>query len=239
MYKNVIIDFYGTLVDIHTNEDADFVWQKLSLYMSYQGAGYSADELKASFEKISEKLKARYSGSECPEVDITDVFYRLYVNKEIKAKPKVVKNTSLFYRSLATEYINIFEGAVPMLKELKKHGKKLFLLSNAQRVFLMAELKMLNLDKYFDGIYISSDVHACKPDPAIFKEVLKKEDLKKSDTVMVGHEYAKDIKGANKVGIDSIYFLTENSDPKAKKEEATHSVLDGNHKKVIKLLIKG
>ncbi len=239
MYNNVIFDFYGTLVNIRTNEDEAFVWEKLSLYMAYQGAEYGAEDLKTSFDKVLDKYKARYSGSECPEVDVTDVIYRLYVDKGIKVKPKVVKNTSLFFRSLSTEYINVCEGAVPMLKELKKQGKNIYLLSNAQRVFLMAELKMLKLDKYFDGIYISSDLHTCKPDPMIFKELLKKEDLKKSDTVMVGSEYSTDIKGANKVGIDSVYFLSENSDKNAKKEDATYSILEGGHTKIIKVLTKG
>lgn len=239
MYKNVIFDFYGTLIDIKTNEDEAFVWDKLSLYMSYQGAVYNSDELKASFDKILEKYKARYSNSECPEVDLTDVVYRLYVDKGVKAKPKVVKNTTLFFRSLSTDHIKVFDGAEAMLKELKKRGKKLYLLSNAQRVFLMAEIKMLKLDKYFDGIYISSDEHMCKPDPGIFKELLKKEDLKKSDTVMVGSNYGTDIKGANKAGIDSVYFQTKASDNKAKKEEATQSILDGSHKKIIKVLTKG
>lgn len=239
MYKNVIFDFYGTLVNIRTNEGEDFVWEKLSLYMTYQGAEYDAEGLKTSFDKVLEKHKARYNSSEYPEVDVTDVIYRLYVDKGIKVKPKVVKNTSLFYRALSTEYINVCEGVVPMLKELKKQGKNLYLLSNAQRVFLMAELKMLKLDKYFDGIYISSDLHTCKPDPAIFKALLKKEDLKKSDTVMVGSEYSTDIRGANKVGIDSVYFYSENSEDKAEKEDATYSILEGGHKKIIKVLTKG
>lgn len=238
MYKNVIFDFYGSLVDIKTDEDNDYVWEKLSLYMSYQGASYDASGLKAAFVKVLDKYKARYKSSECPEIDLTDVIYRLYVDKDVKAKPKVVKNTTLMFRSLTTEHIKVYEGTEPMLKELKKQGKKLYLLSNAQRVFLMAEMKMLKLDKYFDGIYISSDLHACKPDPSVFKELFKKEDLKKSDCIMVGSDYASDIKGANKAGIDSLYFQTNTSDSKEKKEEATYSVLDGSHKKIIKVLTK-
>ena len=30
-YRNLIFDLYGTLVDIHTDEDAPLVWQKMAL----------------------------------------------------------------------------------------------------------------------------------------------------------------------------------------------------------------
>ena len=239
MYKNIIFDFYGTLVNIRTNEKDECVWNKLSLFMAYQGAFYEGAELKASYEKNTEKYRVRYSNADFPEVDITDVFYKLYSEKGVKAKTKLLKQTALVYRALCTEHLSAYEGVEDMLKELKKKGKKLFLLSNAQRIYLLSEIKMLGLSEYFDGIYISSDYHTSKPDPQLYKMLIEKEGLKKSDTVMVGNDYATDIKGANKAGIDSLYYLSETSDKKAKKEDATYTVLDGNLKKIIKVLTKG
>ena len=46
MFKNYIFDLYGTLVDINTNEDSLILWEKLSLFYSYQEANYSSNELK-------------------------------------------------------------------------------------------------------------------------------------------------------------------------------------------------
>jgi len=237
MYNNVIFDFYGTLVDIKTSEEDKVVWQKLSYYMAYQGASYEPSALKSSYEKIYDKHLARYSG-DSPELDINDVFYRLYMDKGLKMKPKQVKNTALFFRALTTDYIKVYEDVEKVLTSLKAKKVKLYLLSNAQRVYLKAELKMLNLDKYFDGIYISSDHHRAKPAKELFKTLMDKEGLKKSETIMVGNEYSTDIKGANKIGIDSLFMLTETSDRKSKKERATFSIMDGDHKKIINLLTK-
>ena len=34
MYDNYVFDLYGTLVDIHTEENDAKVWEKLELYMT-------------------------------------------------------------------------------------------------------------------------------------------------------------------------------------------------------------
>ena len=49
-YTDLIFDLYGTLVDIHTDEDAA-VWEKTALYFGYYGANYTAVELKNAFSK--------------------------------------------------------------------------------------------------------------------------------------------------------------------------------------------
>lgn len=237
MYKNIIFDFYGTLVDIKTTESSEDVWKKLSLYMGYKGAIYGPKELKETYKLTYNKLLSRY-GSAHSEADISDVFYKLYAGKGVKAKAKLVNSTAMFFRALTTDYIYTYEGVEAMLKGLKDKKMNLYLLSNGQRLYIMPELKMLGLKNYFDGIHISSDYHMGKPDKDLFKQVMAQENLKKSETIMVGNEFSTDIKGANAVGIDSLYFLSETSDRKAKKEAATFTIVDGQHKKIINVLTK-
>ena len=45
-YDNYIFDLYGTLVDIHTEENDPLVWKKLALLYGYYDADYSSEELK-------------------------------------------------------------------------------------------------------------------------------------------------------------------------------------------------
>jgi len=47
-YTDLIFDLYGTLVDIHTDEN-DEVWEKTALYFGYYGAHYTGEELKNAF----------------------------------------------------------------------------------------------------------------------------------------------------------------------------------------------
>ena len=41
-------------------------------------------------------------------------------------------HTGQFFRVMSTEYIKLYPGTKEMLKELKKAGKNIYLLSNAQ-----------------------------------------------------------------------------------------------------------
>ena len=49
-YENYVFDLYGTLVDIHTEEDLDLVWEKLSLFYGYYDAHYTPEELKQEYQ---------------------------------------------------------------------------------------------------------------------------------------------------------------------------------------------
>ena len=44
MYDNYVFDLYGTLVDIHTEENDAKVWEKLSLFYGFYGALYDPQE---------------------------------------------------------------------------------------------------------------------------------------------------------------------------------------------------
>ena len=47
-YDNYVFDLYGTLVDIHTQEDDYVLWEKLALFYGYYSAIYEPEELKAA-----------------------------------------------------------------------------------------------------------------------------------------------------------------------------------------------
>lgn len=51
-YDNYIFDLYGTLVDIHTEENDPLVWKKLALFYGYYDANYAPEELKERYAAI-------------------------------------------------------------------------------------------------------------------------------------------------------------------------------------------
>ena len=93
-YDNYIFDLYGTLVDIHTEENDPLVWKKLALFYGYYDAGYSSEELKERYAAIiageeskmkSEKKDDAHEAH--PEVQIEEVFQKLFEEKGVKADP--------------------------------------------------------------------------------------------------------------------------------------------------------
>lgn len=170
MFQYYIFDLYGTLVDIHTEEASEELWEKLCLFYSYYGALYHAEELKKRYREIISEMesgsqKLRKDAHEAfPEIQIEEVFRRLYQEKGVEADRALTVHTGQFFRVLSTDYVKLYEGTKEMLEALKKAGKKIYLLSNAQRIFTEYEVRALGIFEYFDGIMISSDYGMKKPD---------------------------------------------------------------------------
>ena len=154
-YTDLIFDLYGTLVDIHTEED-DTVWEKCALYFGYYGAVYTGNELRAAFQAVMAEKKARAGQSyECfPDLPFEQVLAQLFRAKGLEENAdELGKNASQLFRICSTDYIRLYPGVKEALAKLRTSGYRLWLLSNAQRVFTAYELNHLGLAPCFDGIY--------------------------------------------------------------------------------------
>jgi putative hydrolase of the HAD superfamily len=237
MYKNYIFDLYGTLVDINTNEGRKKLWEKLALFYSYNGAMYSYSELKkAYFLEVKKELKGN-TKTEYPDIDISIVFERLFLNKGIKGDKTLITQGARLFRILSTDYIRLYPGALELLQQLKSKGKKVFMLSNGQRIFTVPELKYLGIHDYFDGLYSSSDIRICKPDSAFFNHVLEEQGLAKGESIFIGNDDFCDVEGAKKVGLDCLY-IHSNLSRDIKEVASTYEIWDGDLSKIIELTDK-
>ena len=221
-YKVYVFDLYGTLVDIHTDENDMGVWEKLSLFYGYYKANYKPQELKEAYEQFvkgkEQSLKStlendpKYSHEASPEIEITEVFQELYARKGVEANRELAVHTGQFFRVLTTEYVRVYKGTKGMLAALKAAGKEVYLLSNAQRIFTEYEMYVLDIAKYFDGILISSDHKTKKPDKRFFDILLEQYNMKPEETLFIGNDSRSDIKGAKTVGFDT-YYVKSNISP--------------------------
>ena len=163
-YDNYVFDLYGTLVDIHTDENKDEIWVRLAMFYGYYGALYEPEELKNAYKRlVSGKelaLKSeladnpKYEHEASPEIEITDVFMDLYKEKGVEASRELAVHTGQFFRVLATDFVHLYPGTKEMLSYLKEAGKKVYLLSNAQRIFTEYELRCIDIFKFFDAVLI-------------------------------------------------------------------------------------
>ena len=67
MYHNFIFDLYGTLVDIHTNENKTSLWKRLALFYSFQGASYTGRELRNRYRQLETAASKVPSSYTCPD----------------------------------------------------------------------------------------------------------------------------------------------------------------------------
>ena len=98
MYHNFIFDLYGTLVDIHTNENKTSLWKRLALFYSFQGASYTGRELRNRYRQLETAASKVPSSYTCPEICAADIFRTLYVEKGIQPTEALLTATGQFFR---------------------------------------------------------------------------------------------------------------------------------------------
>jgi putative hydrolase of the HAD superfamily len=235
-YEIYVFDLYGTLVDIHTEENAPALWEKLALFFGYYDAIYEPRELHQSYLKLVSGKEAalkqtletdvRYAHEASPEIEITEVFTELYARKGVAADLPLSVHTGQFFRVLSTEYVRLYPGTADMLESLRKNGKKVYLLSNAQRIFTEYEMHVLGIAKYFDSILISSDYRTRKPDRRFFDALIERCGIDASRTLFIGNDSRTDIAGARSVGFDTFYVHSNISPEGDLAPDATYSVAE-------------
>lgn len=212
-YQNYLFDLYGTLVDIHTDEENDILWKRMCVLLRADSVFYSPAELRAKYltmvaEEESRAQKIRGTGA---EIDIGNIFESFYAKENIPVDDQKIAQVAQIFRMLSLEKLRLFPGVIHLLETLRKRNKDIYLLSNAQALFTLPELRALGLEQYFDGIIISSCEGYKKPSETLYHIAMERYALCASQSVMIGNDDRADCWGAANVGLDSMYIQTEQS----------------------------
>ena len=133
MYKNYVFDLYGTLVDIRTNEDKAYLWDKMTELFGFYGAVYERNTLKKNYFQYCKELEEQMKKEEeYPEIDLDVVIRRLFADKGVEEVEKSTLDAlQMTMRVISTKFIRLYDGVIDLLESLKAKGKKVYLLSNA------------------------------------------------------------------------------------------------------------
>ncbi len=206
-YRDLIFDLYGTLVDIHTEENGP-VWEKTALFFRFHGAAYSGETLEAAFRQALTRREAQAGASyECfPDIPVEQVMGELF--RARGADAALGFPAAQLFRILSIEYLRVYPHVRQALEELRASGCRLWLLSNAQRTFTAYELRALAMEDLFDGICLSSDYGCRKPDSRFYRALLDGQGLDPRRCLMIGNDRHTDIAGAAALGMDTLYLHT-------------------------------
>ena len=228
-FDNYIFDLYGTLIDIHTDEEDPALWEKMADYL--KGNFESAWEPKALRKryleicKEEEEILQKSNGADFPELKIEKVWVRLINEGRVQNKLKPVDATvadtagsintfedsvqirslCIFFRESSRDKFIVYEGVIETLEKLRDAGKGIYLLSNAQRAFTEKELSDAGLTGFFDKIFISSDKGIKKPQKEFLELLLTENSLSFDKCVMIGNDIFSDVGVAFKNGMDSVF----------------------------------
>jgi putative hydrolase of the HAD superfamily len=200
--RAVIFDCYGTLVDIKTDEDKDEVFKYVSLYLQYYGGTIDAEKLKYTYELEKEKL-LRDSGERYPEVDLERVFEHILL-KEAMYCPFLAESCCKLQRLISRDRFQLFPDTLPVLREMRRAGYPMALVSDAQRVFCWEEGRILGISQFFEHKIVSTDFGFKKPDLRLFNVVCDLLNVPTAEAVYIGDNYDRDIKGPKDIGMPVI-----------------------------------
>ena len=213
-----LLDLYGTLVDIHTDENQPSLWKRMAGFVLSRGADWEGKALRRAYleglRQEEERLRLRDRGLPRAqgEIDLALVFARLYTEKGVRADAALIAETALAFRKASTTRLRLYAGAKELLAALGQRGR-VILLSNAQSLFTRPELEMLGLTDCFDSIYLSSEAGFKKPDPRFYRLALDREGLKPKDCLMIGNDPVCDGEGPRSVGIPA-YVIRSGISPR-------------------------
>lgn len=204
----VIFDLYGTLLENHTRIMERPQWETMAQFLGYHGALYQIEELAECFTRLVIDTRKQCGQEENPEKEFDEavVFHKLYQNKGIIADVDLIQITAQVFRACSTSYCRPYPGAKELIEALRAAGKRIYLLSNAQRVYTEAELKMNKMNTWFDGIRLSSDLGWKKPSQKFFMELVDFIGVSPERILMVGNDAVDDILPARRLLMYTCYI---------------------------------
>jgi FMN phosphatase YigB (HAD superfamily) len=120
---------------------------------------------------------------------------------------------------------NVIPGADTMVKTFAQRGYTLALVADGLAQSFKNMFIQNGIYDYFTTMIYSETIKASKPSPRMFKAAMGALDLNDSDRsriVMVGNNLSRDIKGANQMGITSVFLDWTPRYPKTPADESEH-----------------
>ena len=195
--KNLIFDLDNTLYDFST------IWKK-SNKLVYEYLKY--DKI-ASYEEFFKHYKA-INNMLVDEVLKGNIKLREIRNKRLKItleKFGIILTEDDCNNYYEKQFDFILESIKPnqevnqWIKRLNKKYK-MIILTNGKSCEQRRKIEKLGLDNMFK-LYISGETHISKPKAEAFINVLEKENIVASETMMIGDSLYYDINPANKLGM--------------------------------------
>lgn len=226
MYKNIILDLDDTLLDFYKGE-VDGV----KTILTENGI----EDIELGFQeylKVNQQVWEKIEGGALRQPLLDTRFSQTLAMFGVNSDGKKLEEQ---YRNMINHNYHVLPGAENFLAQLKEYNFNLIVGSNGVKYTQMERLRGSGLLKYFSSFFISEDVGYSKPDKKFFDAIIQSEDRISSDnSLMIGDRLQSDILGANRSGIDSVWF---NPDRKNNHMNYNPKYTVNNYKQILNILL--
>jgi len=204
----MLTNFDGILLDIDNtlyNYDAahDIAIDKLALDIVADGAiNVSVEKFKIDYRQARNSVTATHNGSGATRSRFL-ALQAVFEAYERPAPYQLARNYEGQY------WANLVANMVPnsplidLLKRFHKTGRSICALTDMQARYQVDKLEGLGMIEFVDFMVSSEEIGCEKPDRRMFEAGLRKLNLSEDKVVMIGDSKAKDIAGAQAIGIET------------------------------------
>ncbi|MEI8668070.1 HAD family hydrolase [Pseudoalteromonas sp. B131b] len=170
------------------------------------------DYVLSGYHFLSELIERLYSKVtyktfiEALKTKVPDVFS--YVIEEHRL-PKTLKEHLILAYRYHTPNIKLHEGVILILEQLRSKNIPMYLITDGRGITQRLKISSLEIETFFESIYISEEVGVGKPQPDSFIAIQRLHPDK--SIVYVADNPTKDFIAPNQLGWDSIGIININT----------------------------
>jgi len=193
MIKGVIFDFDNTLMD--------FMKMKRAAVEAAVDAMIDAGLTYKKSEMIEKIYKVYWKEG----IEDQFIFDKVLMSEFGKIDYKILASGIIGYRRAKEGTLALYPHVQLTLTGLARRGLKMAVVSDAPRLPVWLRICGLGLQHYFDAVVTHDDTGVRKPEPKPFLMALDRLKLKPEEAIMVGDWVERDMVGAKKVGLKTVF----------------------------------
>jgi HAD superfamily hydrolase (TIGR01509 family) len=208
----VTFDLWNTLIIHDSDYDAEIRSvrkQGIIAALAEKGISIGPEDVERGYAGSEKKLAERWSSQ--LDTDVDEQLSLFLESMGLRPTQGLVETISEPYTDAVLKVMPFMvDGAPEVLREIKKEGYRMALISNTGRTPGSAMRKVLKdygiLD-LFDVAVFSNEVGYTKPDRHIFEHTLEALGSKPSSSVHIGDHSFLDVMGARQMGMHSVQVM--------------------------------
>lgn len=215
-FDTILWDVDNTLLDFDKSEREAITksFQRFGLLLTEEIAKRYSDINRSMWEKLERKeiTKAQV---------LTGRFRLLFEELGLHKGEEFVNAFQKDYQDNLAHVFFYMDDSDKLMRRLKKEGYKQYFVTNGVASTQHTKLSLSGLDLLADGMFISEEIGAEKPDALFFEKSFAaiksvQEDFDKKRAVLIGDSTSSDMQGAFTAGICACWY-----NPKQKKYPAS------------------
>ncbi|MBC5825022.1 MAG: HAD family hydrolase [Candidatus Eremiobacteraeota bacterium] len=140
-----------------------------------------------------------------PRGDIRPTMWREALARHGVRDDDLARRLAARFDALRLASVAYFPEVLPVLEELHRRYT-LGIITNGFAETHDKKMARLELSKFFDHVLLAGEMDLAKPDPQIFRHAMDLAGSKPEQSVMVGDRFERDIRGAQRAGMRTVWF---------------------------------